>query len=129
MIYADTSALAKLLVAEPESEALRAWLAARPDEPFATNVVGVVELHRFAAMVGPEVDHAATMFLASVDKLPLTPTTVALAAEISPPEVRTLDALHIASAAELTELTHLVSYDHRMLEAAAAYGLPVASPV
>jgi hypothetical protein len=52
----------------------------------------------------------------------------ALAAQLPPPEVRTLDALHIASAAGLAELDALVSYDQRMLQAARGYGLPVASP-
>ncbi|MGI9155944.1 MAG: type II toxin-antitoxin system VapC family toxin [Marmoricola sp.] len=129
MIYADTSALAKLLVDEPQSEALGAWLDARPDQALTTNTIGVVELHRFAGRIGPEIDRAATRFLASVDTVPLTPAAVALAGRLSPPAVRTLDALHIASAAELPDLTYLVSYDHRMLEAAADYGLPVASPV
>ncbi len=56
------------------------------------------------------------------------PGALAAAAHLPPPEVRTLDALHIASAAELADLESLVTYDHRMRSAAGGYGLPVESP-
>ncbi len=128
MIYADTSALAKLFTNEAESVCLRAWLHERPDDAVTTSVVGEVELRRFAARVVPLSLHQVDAFLALMDRLPLTAVTVALAGQLGPSRLRTLDALHVASAAGLANLTALVSYDHRMLEAAAGYGLPVASP-
>ncbi|HEX8095455.1 type II toxin-antitoxin system VapC family toxin [Jatrophihabitans sp.] len=127
MIYADTSALAKLLIAEAETPALRDWIAGQ-DGRLVTNSVGVVELRRLAARVSQQAVGAATVLLGRIDRLALTPAALALAGELPPPEVRTLDALHIASAAELLDLQVLLTYDHRMVEAATQYGLPVESP-
>lgn len=127
MIYADTSALAKLLIVEAETPALRAWIS-RQDARLVTNSVGVVELRRLAARVSQQASGAATILLDRIDRLALTPAALALAGELPPPEVRTLDALHIASAAQLIELRVLLTYDRRMAEAAAHFGLPVESP-
>ena len=127
-VYLDTSALAKLLVREKESAALRAWLAARRDVPRLTNVVGAVELQRLAARVSPAAVERAVRLLARVDRLELTPEALTRAAALPPPDVRTLDALHIASAAELDDLSAVVAYDRRLLAAAEGYGLPVESP-
>lgn len=127
-IYLDTSALAKLVLAENESDALRDWVGARAGAPRITNVVGVLELQRLAARVSQSALGSAIRLLTRIDQLSLTPAAVARAAELPPPEVRTLDALHIASASELTDLEAIVTYDLRMMSAAAGYGLPVASP-
>jgi len=127
VIYADTSALAKLVVAEAETPALRRWIAGQ-NAPLVTNSIGVVELRRLAARVSRQAVDTATLLLGRIDRLVLTPTALALAGQLPPAEVRTLDALHIASAAELVELQVVLTYDRRMAEAAAGYGLPVASP-
>jgi predicted nucleic acid-binding protein len=127
-LYFDTSALAKLVVNESESVALREWLAARTGTPMVTNTVGVVELQRLAAKVSQQASAAAVLLLGRIGTLQLTATAIALAAQLPPPEVRTLDALHVASAAGLGGLEALVSYDQRMIQAARGYGLPVASP-
>jgi predicted nucleic acid-binding protein len=126
VIYADASALAKLVLLEPESPAMQALVSS--GEHVVTNVVGVVELQRLAARAGAEASRAATRVVGRVDRLLLTPFAVALAGQLPPPEVRTLDALHIASAAELADLRVLATYDRRMAEAARSYGLPVMSP-
>ena len=127
-LYFDASALAKLVVDEPETDVLRAWIADRPEEPHVTNTVGAVELQRLAARVSQEALSTAIQLLARVDQLDLTPIALVRAAQLPPPEVRTLDALHIASASELSDLQAVVSYDRRMLVAAEGYGLPVESP-
>lgn len=127
-IYLDTSALAKLIVAEHESEALRAWLADRQGATLITNSIGAVELHRLAARVSQQASSVAVLLLARIDLLSLTPGALASAAHLPPPEVRTIDALHIASAAELSDLEALVTYDHRMHAAALGYGLSVENP-
>lgn len=54
VIYADTSALAKLLIAEAETPALRGWIS-RQKVRLVTNSVGVVELRRLAARISQEV--------------------------------------------------------------------------
>lgn len=127
-IYFDTSALAKLILAEHESEALRAWVGGRAGVPRITNVVGVVELQRLAARVDQAAVHSAVQLLTRIDQLDMTSIALARAAQLPPPEVGTLDALHIASASELTDLEAIVTYDLRMITAARGYGLPVASP-
>lgn len=127
MIYADTSALAKLVVAEAETPALREWIS-RQDARLVTNVIGVVELRRLAARISQQALDTATLLLARIDRVALTPAALALAGQLPPPEVRTLDALHIASAAELLELQAVLTYDRRMADAAVGYGLPVESP-
>ncbi len=88
----------------------------------------MVELRRLAARISQEALSTAVLLLARIGVLGLTPEALALAAEIPPPEVRTLDALHIASAAQLSDLQAVVTYDLRMTAAAARYGLPVAAP-
>ena len=127
-LYLDTSAMARLVVDESETIALREWLAARAGTAMVTNTVGVVELQRLSARVSQEASAAAVLLLGRVGHLYLSGAAVALAAQLPPPDVRTLDALHIASAAGLAGLDALVSYDQRMLAAAHGYGLPVASP-
>jgi predicted nucleic acid-binding protein len=127
-IYLDTSALAKLVVVEAESGALREWLAVQTGAFLATNTIGVVELRRLTSRISQGASGAAVTLLARIDVLELLPASLALAAELPPPEVRTLDALHIASAALLPDLEVLVTYDLRMAQAARAYGLTVESP-
>lgn len=127
MIYADTSALAKLVVAEAETPVLRDWIS-RQDAGLVTNSIGVVELRRLAARVSQQAVDTATLLLGRIDRVSLTPAALALAGQLPPLEVRTLDALHIASAAELLELQAVLTYDPRLADAAAAYGLPVESP-
>ena len=127
-VYLDTSALAKLVVTEAESASLRSWIGQRPGQPLVTNIIGAVELQRLSARVGQQALATAVMLLGRVDLLDLTPAAVALAGQLPPPEVRTLDALHIASAAHLAELEVLVTYDCRMAQAAVGYGIPVESP-
>ena len=127
-IYLDTSALVKLVVVEAESDALRTWLAAKTDAFLVTNTIGVVELQRLTMRISQEASGAAVTLLARIDVLELIPASLALAAQLPPPDVRTLDALHVASAALLPDLEVLVTYDLRMAQAARGYGLPVESP-
>jgi predicted nucleic acid-binding protein len=127
LIYADTSALAKLVIAEAETPALREWIS-RQDARLVTNVIGVVELRRLTARISRQALDTATLLLGRIDRIALTPAALALAGQLPPPEVRTLDAVHIASAAELLELQAVLTYDRRMADAAIGYGLPVESP-
>jgi predicted nucleic acid-binding protein len=127
VIYADTSALAKLVVAEAETPALRRWIS-HQEARLVTNAVGVVELRRLAARVSQQAVDTATRLLARIDRLALTPAALTLAAQLPPAELRTLDALHLGSAAELLDLQVVLSYDRRLADAAAGYGLPVVAP-
>ena len=126
-VYVDASAMAKLLVDERESDDLRAFLA--PVARQVTSIVGRVEVERTVARRAPaRLAHVAGL-LDDLVIVGLEPDIAAAAATIGPPTLRTLDAIHLASAAALgTDLEAIVTYDRRLAEAARALGIPVASP-
>lgn len=125
--YVDTSALLKLVHPETESAALRDWLAQHRAH-LVTNSLGVVELIRAAARSGDSVAAAARTLADRVTVLRLTGETLELAAGIRPASVRSLDALHVASALMAADLDILLGYDRRMLDAARVAGLTTVSP-
>lgn len=129
MIYLDTSALVKLLFEEPESLALAEWLTSRVDVPKVSSDLSTVELLRTCERIDDGALDDARRLLGGIDLLPLDHVVVEQAATISPRELRSLDAIHLASAISLrAELTNFVAYDSRLISAAAAAGLRVISP-
>lgn len=133
MIYLDTSALTKLLLAEAETPDLRSWLVEQRDhgeDHAVTSALGRVELMRAVARLEePGLHERALYLLDGLDILPLTGAVIALAETIGPAHLRSLDAIHLASAAQIRrELTTFVTYDHRLLEGCRAVGLDTASP-
>lgn len=129
MIYLDSSALLKLVRREDETAALSEWLNVRPDEPVVTSELGRVEVLRAARRVGSQALAEARVVVGDLDLVPLDRTVQDVACDITHPRLRTLDALHLASAVLLSdELTAFVAYDHRLAAAAQATGLVVATP-
>jgi predicted nucleic acid-binding protein len=129
VIYLDTSALVKLLFEEPESLALAEWLTSRVDVPKVSSDLSTVELLRTCQRIDDGALDDARRLLGGIDLLPLDHVVVEQAATISPRELRSLDAIHLASAISLrAELTNFVAYDSRLISAAAAAGLRVISP-
>ncbi len=127
IVYADTSALFKLIHDEAESVSLRDWLVeARAD--LLTCSIGVVELIRAAARSGEPMLAAARELADHVSVVQLTGRVLEVAAVLPPAPVRTLDALHVASALMVEDLDVIVAYDHRLLEAASRAGLATVSP-
>ena len=132
MIYMDTSALTKLLIAEPETPELRNWLTSQIDQgdSAATSALGRVELMRTIARYG-DISQAdrARYLLDGLDILPLTEPMMSLAESIGPATLRSLDTIHLAAAAYFDqELTAFVTYDHRLLNGCRDIGLTTASP-
>ena len=132
MIYMDTSALTKLLIAEPETPELRNWLTSQIDQgdSAATSALGRVELMRTVARYG-DISQAdrARYLLDGLDILPLTEPMMTRAESIGPATLRSLDAIHLAAAAYFDqELTAFVTYDHRLLNGCRDIGLTTASP-
>lgn len=126
MLYLDTSAVVKLLLREKESVALRAYIGNRD---WASSALLRTELPRALVRVEPSVVPRAVDLLAQVSLLIIDTHVLDTAARLSPPSLRSLDAIHLASALELRdELTAFVAYDDRLLAAASALGMPVASP-
>jgi predicted nucleic acid-binding protein len=129
VIYLDTSATVKLVTAEQESPALINWLNVHPDEDLATSTIGHIELIRAATRAGAAAIAAARNIASTIDTLVLTDTIAATAATIPPAELRTLDAIHLATAhAHRNSLTAFCAYDRRLLEAAESQHLPTVSP-
>lgn len=129
MIYLDSSALMKLVREEAETGALREWLSPQSTTPVVTSELGRLEVLRAARRAGSEVLTEARAVIGDVDLVPLDHGVQDLACDIGDPLLRTLDALHLASAVLLRdELTAFVAYDHRLAEAARATGLPTTTP-
>lgn len=128
MIYVDSSAIVKLVVAEPESAALRRALANRPE--WVSSALARVEVLR--ALGRTEAPDAAVRYAEEMlDRIALVAVDEPIleaAATAEPAGLGSLGALHLATARSLAGLDALVGYDRRLLSAAAAAGLPVLSP-
>ncbi len=125
-VYIDTSAFVKLCWREQESDALRAHLSGRP---LISSVVLHVEAVRAALRRSPADVTIAQQRLRRVSRLDIAAATIGIASTMLPPEVRSLDAIHLAAARLLdADLDELVTYDDRMRQAAIAQGLSVSSP-
>jgi predicted nucleic acid-binding protein len=134
VLYADTSALVKLVVREAESEALAEEL--RSWDEIATSTITSIELTRAVARARDNPDAATTDewtvlgVLAATAEVPLTDDIKATASTLAPVELRTLDAIHLASALSLGDaLAGVLTYDERMQAAATAHGLILLAPV
>lgn len=133
VVYADTSALVKLVVREAESDALEAALDDAAE--LATSVVTTIELARAVARARAESsatvadEWAVLAVISATAEIPLTDEVRAAAATVAPVELRTLDAIHLASALTLGEhLASVLTYDERLQHAATELGLAVLAP-
>jgi predicted nucleic acid-binding protein len=119
----------KLVREEAESAALAEWLAGQAEVPVVSSELGRVETLRAARRAGGEVLTEARAVIGDLDLVPLDCAVQDLACDIGEAPLRTLDALHLASAVLLRdELTAFVAYDHRLASAAESVGLPVRAP-
>jgi predicted nucleic acid-binding protein len=126
-VYADSSALVKLVIEEPESPSLDRHLA--QGQLIATSRIALVEVPRATAIANPtaEAGRETERLLAACMLVDVTDALLRMAAGIASAQVRTLDAIHVASALRV-EADELVAYDRRLAEAGAERGLVVASP-
>ena len=127
VVYLDSSAGLKLLVKEPESPALRAWLNDRGG--WTSSALFRTELVRAARRSHSARVLAAREMIARVAIVDVDTAILNEAADLDPRTLRSLDAIHLATALRVAdELEAIVTYDRRMIEGARALGLPVASP-
>lgn len=127
--YLDTSALVKLVVAEERTEALRTWLAEEPRNPVASDLVRT-ELVRTVRTVAPERMLRARSVLDGLTLMSLRTEIFYSAGRLEPAGLRSLDALHLASALDLgDDLDGLVTYDQRLARAAELNGVEVLAPL
>ncbi len=128
-LYLDASALVKLVAEEPESLALGTFLSRRPVR--ISSALTRVEVTRVVgrSALGAAGRRRAQEALARVALVRLDDGILEAAGELSPAGLRTLDALHLATALSLGEdLEGFVTYDRRLAHAAAAAGLEVVTP-
>ena len=128
MFYLDTSAAAKLVVAERGSATLLRWLRSRDERIFSSDLLRT-ELLRATRRAAPKQMVQARTVLESLLLLRLTSTICERAAMLEPDLLRSLDALHLAAALEMgDELEGLVTYDRRLAEGANVLGISVVAP-
>jgi len=124
--YLDTSAFIKLVLSEEESAPLRRELVGR--ELFSSTLL-IVEGRRAARRYGGLALARARAALTAVTLLPIDDRVLDASCELEPIELRSLDALHLATACSIgKELGVLYSYDSRLSSAARAHGVKVSQP-
>lgn len=130
VVYADTSAVVKLVQPEVHSGALRSWLTERR---WVVSDLHRTELRRAALRAGRFADEMmarAERLLAELDTIRLVGSVFDDAGRIGPDRLRSLDALHLAAATTLgPDLAGIVAYDDRLLEAARHHSIATWSPV
>ena len=127
LAYLDTSALVKLVLHEPESAALHAYVAAGD---IVTSGIARTEALRTVRRSGErELEAACRRLLDECVVIQPDQLVLEAACTIDPVELRSLDALHLATATRLQyDLTAFVCYDTRLAQAALDHGLTVVSP-
>ena len=124
----DTSALAKLVVAESETDALRAWLSEQNRTLVSCDLTRT-ELTRAVRRVAPDRILEAHALLDGLTLLTVPASVFAAAGRLDPGDLRSLDAIHLAAALELgDDLEALVAYDERLQHAARLNGIEVVAP-
>jgi predicted nucleic acid-binding protein len=129
VIYLDSSALVRLALAEPETEALARWLAERADQPLVSSALYRAEVPRAIWWAEPGALPRSYRMLKRIARVALTPDVLDNSATLPPQDLSAAQAIHLASAlAVKRDLTAFVAYDERLLAAAKDAGLPVAAP-
>ena len=132
MIYLDSCAMVKLLIEEPESNALDSHLAQQNHAGVhaISSQLSITEVHRALIRHGADetIHDEADAMLAAYATLPLEPILES-AGRLPQPALRSLDALHLATARMLgPAVTQFITYDKRLVTAATELGLPVVTP-
>ncbi|GLZ32924.1 ribonuclease VapC [Lentzea sp. NBRC 105346] len=132
MIYLDSAAIVKLIRPEAETADLLDWLNDRLNDVLVSSALTEIEVPRALRRSDPGRLVGVPTVLAKINKLEIDSAVRATAAAYDDPNLRSLDAIHLASAHSLVlegkKLIAFVTYDKRLLAAVSAAGLPVASP-
>jgi uncharacterized protein len=125
--YVDSSALVKLAVREPESAALRRYLVRR--RPLVSSALARTEVVRALLPLGPDAIRRGRDVLARLDLLRINDRLLDAAGLLAPADLRSLDAIHLASAEQFgSDLRAFVTYDERLATAARDRGFRVIRP-
>lgn len=127
-VYLDSSALVKLAVHEAESDALRAHLR-RTKRTWISSALARTEVLRALLGSGGEAIAAGRGVLARCEFVRINDRILNAAAILLPPEIRSLDAIHLATAQLIrNEIREIITYDDRMAGAARLMGLRISAP-
>jgi predicted nucleic acid-binding protein len=132
VIYLDSSAVVKLARREEHSETLIAWLSDRADPTMASSVVVEIEVIRALRRYDPAAIPVVAHVLSRLYRVDLNPTIRTMAGDYSDGSLRSLDAIHLATAHFLAISTGawptVVAYDSGLLAAARGESFIVAAP-
>ena len=133
-VYVDSSALIKRALAEPESDAMEEALErhANAEDALVSSTLAWIEISRAlrARLDGEDHDvvtEAIDDALSGIAERPITADVVSLARRIEPNVLRSLDAIHLATAV-LLDADTVLTYDDRLAKAARHNGLVVSAP-
>ena len=133
MIYLDSAAVIKMLRREDETPDLIAWLNDHAGAPLVSSALVEVEVPRALRRAAPQALVGVPSVLGRLYRVEIDAGVRAAAGAYAEPLLRSLDAIHLATAEALARqagaaFVAFVTYDRRLLEAAKAVGLAVASP-
>jgi predicted nucleic acid-binding protein len=131
-VYVDSSALVKRVVAEQESADLLSYLDAHylQDDLLVTSTLGLIEVSRAVLSRAKSPIAAADLIdeaMSGIDERSMTADLISVARRVEPLILRSLDAIHLATAV-LVDADVVVTYDDRLADACRRNSLPVASP-
>jgi uncharacterized protein len=125
--YLDSSAIVKLIVEEQETAALRQYLRSRT--ALVSSALARTEVKRAVLGLGVSAVQRADDVLDRIELVRLTQDVLNAAGVLRPDELRSLDAIHLVTAALFeSTLGDLVTYDARLATAAQTHGMAVATP-
>ena len=125
--YLDSSAIVKLAIDEPESIPLRRYLRRR--RPLVSSALARAEVLRALLGEGDAGLARGRDVLGRINLIRVNDRVLSAAGTLSPPELRSLDAIHFATALQLSDdVRQFVAYDDRMLAAAARLGFRTSAP-
>lgn len=133
LIYIDTSAAIKLVRRETHSEELSLWIRGQLSPEFVSSVIIEVELPRATKRSAPMNLDRAGEVLDGIGIVTLSPAIVTRAAGFDERDLRSLDAIHLATAEHVANAAKsaflgFLAYDSRLLNAARSIGVPVLAP-
>lgn len=125
--YIDSSAIVKLVVTEPESAALRRYL--RRHGTLVSSALARAEVSRAVLPLGERARRQIGEVLRRIELVRINNQVLSTAGVMEPMDLRTLDVIHLATAALFEDtLRGFISYDERMTGAARLFGWTVAAP-
>lgn len=125
--YVDSSAIVKLVAIEPETPALSRFLEGR--QPLVSSGLASTEVRRAVLPLGDKFLRQARDVLARFELVRVSDEVLEDAGRLEPSSLRSLDAIHLATAALFgSTLGGVISYDRRMRDAAVSYGWSAHAP-